>query len=142
MSGLSIASYFPFTRVKVVEQTIHGEDARSALIKLEPDQRFRPLCHDCGQAGLVHSIGHVRFVRDLSIASAQATFQVAYRRVWCDRCGGARVERLSFCDASRRVTHRLARYVYDLCKKMTVSDRSEERRVGKEGRSRWCPYHY
>ena len=69
MSGLSIARYFPFTRVKVVEQTIHGEDARSALIKLEPDQRFRPLCHDCGQTGAVHSIGHVRFVRDLSIAS-------------------------------------------------------------------------
>jgi transposase len=106
----------------VVEQTIHGEDARSALIKLEPDQRFRPLCHDCGQAGLVHSVGHVRIVRDLSIASAQATLQVSYRRVWCDHCGGARVEQLSFCEASKRVTCRLARYVYDLCKKMTISD--------------------
>jgi len=122
MSSLSIASYFPFTRVKVVQQTVHGDDARSALIKLEPDQRFRPLCHDCGQAGAVHSTGHVRIVRDLSIASAQATLQVAYRRVWCDRCDGARVERLSFCDASKRVTYRLARYVYDLCGKMTVSD--------------------
>ena len=122
MSSLSIASYFPFTRVKVVQQTVHGEDARSALIQLEPDQRFRPLCHDCGQAGSVHSTGLVRFVRDLSMASAQATLQVSYRRVWCDHCGGARVERRSFCDASKRVTYRLARYVYDLCKKLTISD--------------------
>lgn len=123
MSGLSIASYFPFTRVKVVQQTVHGDNARSALIKLEPDQRFRPLCHDCGKpAATVHSRGHVRFVRDLNIASAQAMLQVGYRRVWCDRCGGARVEQLNFCEASKRVTYRLARYIYDLCKVMTIQD--------------------
>jgi transposase len=109
----------------VVQQTVHGDDARSALITLEPDQRFRPLCHDCGQAASVHSNGHVRFVRDLSIASAQATLQVAYRRVWCDRCGGARVEQLNFCDAYKRVTYRLARYVYGLCQKMTIHDVAE-----------------
>ena len=29
----------------------------------------------------------------------------------------------------------------EIAKKLEVSDRSEERRVGKECRSRWSPYH-
>jgi transposase len=123
MSSLSIASYFPFTRVKVIQQTVHGDGPSSALIRLEPDQRCHPLCHDCGSpATTVHSKGHVRIIRDLNMASAQTTLQVGYRRVWCDHCGGARTERLSFADAGKRVTHRLARYVYDLCKTRTITE--------------------
>jgi transposase len=123
MSGLSIAAYFPFERVKVVRQTVHGEDAHAALIGIEPDERFRALCHECGHpAATVHSQGHVRMIRDLSLASAQTTLQVGYRRVWCERCDHARTERLSFADASQRVTHRLARYVYELCKTRPITD--------------------
>ncbi len=123
MSGLSIAPYFPFTRVKVVEQTVHGQDACTTLIRLEPDERFRPLCHDCGEpAATVHSKGHIRVIRDLNLAAAQTTLQVGYRRVWCDHCGGARTEQLSFADAGKRVTHRLARYVYELCKTHTITE--------------------
>jgi transposase len=43
--------------------------------------------------------------------------QVEYRKVWCDTCGGVRVEHLEFVDISQRVTHRLARYAADLCRK-------------------------
>src|SRR6218665_2886707 len=37
--------------------------------------------------------------------------------------------------------YRGAEYVVDFLPKVKVEVRSEERRVGKEGRSRWSPYH-
>jgi transposase len=61
-------------------------------------------------------------VRDLNFASAQVWLDVEYRKIWCDQCDGVRVEQLSFADASKRVTHRLARYIHGLCKVMTVQD--------------------
>lgn len=123
MSTLSIAAYFPFARVKMTRQTIHGDDACSAVLRIEPDQRYRPLCHECGRpVATVHSNGHRRFVRDLNMGSAQMTLEVLHRRIWCDHCNGTRMEKLSFCDASKRVTHRLGRYVYELCKIMTISE--------------------
>ena len=126
MSSLSIAGYLPFTRVKVVKQNIHGEEPNSALIKLKPDLRYRPLCHECNaEVATVHSQGHRRHIRDLNMASAQVWLEVEYRKIWCNNCGGVRVEYLSFVDASRRVTHRLAQYVYDLCKLMTVKEVAE-----------------
>ena len=93
------------------------------MIQVEPDLRYRPRCHDCGEpAGTVHSKGHRRIIRDLSMAGAKTWLQVGYRKIWCEECGGVRVERLSFADAKKRVTHRLAHYVYELCKVMTVED--------------------
>ncbi|MCP4712089.1 MAG: ISL3 family transposase [Planctomycetes bacterium] len=41
------------------------------------------------------------------------------------KCDGVRVEKLDFADANVRVTQRLARHVYDLCKKLTVKDVAE-----------------
>jgi len=126
MSDLSIARYLPFMRVKITGQTVYGDDANSALIKLSPDLRYRPLCHVCGgPAATVHTKGRSRFIRDLNLAAAQVWLQVEYRKIWCHTCGGVRVEQLSFADASRRVTHRLARYIYDLCKVMTVKEVAE-----------------
>lgn len=122
MSGLSIAKYFPFSRVKVVKQNVHDE-AKSAMIYFEPDMRFHPLCHACGRpAGTIHSKGHRRILRDLNMAGAETWLQVGYRRIWCDKCNGTRVERLTFADASVRITKRLARCIADLCKTMTVED--------------------
>jgi transposase len=120
MSGPSITPYFDFARVKVTGQKVHH---KGSLIYLEPDLRFRALCHDCGSpAGALHSAGHRRVVRDLDMAGKQVWLQVGYRKVWCPACGKARVEQLDFCEASKRLTRRMARYVYDLCKVMTVSD--------------------
>ena len=88
MSGLSIASYFPFTRVKVVAQNVHAE---GALIQVHPDLRWHPLCHDCRTPGAtVHSQGYRRMVRDLNLADRQVWLQVAYRKVWCPQCGKER----------------------------------------------------
>jgi transposase len=123
MSGLSIAAYFPFARVKVVSQNVHL-DAHPAgtSIRIEPDRRFRPICRTCEARGIVHSKGLRRIVRDLNVGPAQSFLQVEYRRVWCPYCQKAQVEQLTFLDAGKRVTHRLARYVYELCKVMTVED--------------------
>lgn len=123
MSGLSIASYFPFARVKVVCQNVHSE---AALIRLQQDRRWRPLCHDCrSPAKTVHSQGHRRMIRDLNLADRQVWLHVDYRKIWCPRCGKTRVEHLSFCDSPQRLTHRLRRYVYDLCKKMPITEVAE-----------------
>lgn len=126
MSKLSITRYFPFMRVKITGQNVHGDSARSALIKLSPDLRYRPLCHQCGSpAATIHSQGYRRHIRDLNIASTQVWLDVEYRKIWCNNCSRAKVEQLSFADASKRVTHRLAQYIYGLCKVMTVHDVAE-----------------
>jgi transposase len=126
MSGLSITGYFPFKRMKILYQNIHHEDASSALIRMTPDLRYTPLCHRCGdEAATVHSKGHHRLIRDLNMANAQVFLQVACRKIWCNRCNGVRVEKLDFADASVRVTKRLARYIYELCKKLTIKDVAE-----------------
>jgi transposase len=116
MSGLSVAAYFPWCRVKVTAQ---NTDARppSALVRIEPDQRYRPTCHECGQpARAVHSSSR-RFIRDLNFADCAMMLQVEYRKVWCDHCGGVRVEHLEFADTSQRLTHRLAAYAAELCRR-------------------------
>ena len=116
MSSLSITDYFPWERMKVVAQTVH-HDCYGTFIRLEPDQRYRPLCHVCGQpARTVHSYTK-KFVRDLPLANCSVMLQIEHRKVWCDHCGGVRIEQLEFVDACQRVTHRLAYYVAQLCKR-------------------------
>jgi transposase len=112
--------------MKILSQTIHHPDASAALIRLSPNRRYRPLCHHCGSAAVtVHSQGHTRFIRDLHLAGAEVMLQVTYRKVWCSRCHGVRVEKLDFADASVRVTQRLARYVHHLCAMLTVKEVAE-----------------
>jgi transposase len=126
MSGLSIAKYFPFARMKIIKQNVHHQDATSAMIYIQPDMRYKPLCHECGsKAVTVHSKNHVRLIRDLNMANAQVFLQVSYRKIWCSKCDRVRVEQLSFADSAQRVTTRLARYVHQLCKMLTVKDVAE-----------------
>lgn len=123
MSSLSIAFYFPFTRVKVVSQNVHLDLPQpGTFIELQPDRRYRPICRDCRSSGIVHSQGLRRIVRDLNVGPAQTYLQVEYRRIWCPRCQRARVEHLDFLEPHKRLTKRLARYLYELCKTMTVQD--------------------
>ena len=123
MSGLSIASYFPFTRVKVVAQNIHPE---GAMIRVQQDLRWRPLCHHCRSPGrTIHSQGHRRMIRDLNLADRQIWLHVDYRKIWCPRCGKTRVEHLSFCDSPQRLTHRLRRYIYEQSNKIPVTEVAE-----------------
>jgi transposase len=114
VSGLSVAHYFPWRRVRIVYQNVNGEPP-SALIRLEPDRRFRACCHGCGgPARTVHSHGR-KFVRDLPFGGHEMMLQIEYRKIWCDACGGVRVEQLEFVDVSQRVTNRLAAYAVQLC---------------------------
>jgi transposase len=121
MSGLSIASYFPFRRIKIVNQTVTPE-ANSAHIKVTPDKRFQPICQGCGQrASGVHSWTQ-RKIRDLNLASARSWITCRYRKVFCAHCQGIHIEDLELFHPYLRVTTRLTRYVYQLCQLMTVSD--------------------
>ena len=122
MPSLSIAAYFPFARVKIVD---HKPNAAATVttIGIEPDLRFKPACHGCGEeARRVHSTGHVRFIRDLDLGPATNFLVAQYRKVYCDKCQGVRVEEQTFCDAGKRMTLRFMRMVFELCKVLTVAD--------------------
>jgi transposase len=123
MSKHSITEYFPFTRVKITKQHVNLKENPHAIIQMEPDKRYHPLCHVCGStSNTIHSKNHRRFIRDLNMTEAKVFLQVEYRKIFCDKCDKNRVEKLSFADASKRVTYRMARYIYDLCKVMTVKE--------------------
>jgi len=121
MSVLSIASYFPFRRIKIVNQTVTPE-ATGAHIHVEPDNRYQPICQGCGQrASGVHSWTQ-RKIRDLNFATARMWITCQYRKVFCAHCHGIHIEDLELFHPYLRVTQRLARYIYQLCRFMTVSD--------------------
>jgi len=44
MSGLTIAPYFPFRRIKILGQMV-ALKANEARIRVAPDKRFVPVCH-------------------------------------------------------------------------------------------------
>ena len=120
MSVVSIAPYFPFRRVNIVEQTV-TPGATEAHILAEPDKRFRPICQSCGHvASGVHSWTQ-RTIRDLSFATAQTSITCRYRKLLCAHCQGIHIEDLELFHPYLRVTTRLARYIYQLCELMTVS---------------------
>ena len=121
MSVLSIAPYFPFRRIKIVDQTVTPE-ATGAHIQVEPDKRFQPICQGCGQrASGTHSWTQ-RKIRDLSFATARTWITCRYRKVFCAHCQGIHIEDLELFHPYLRVTIRLARYIYQLCSYMTVSE--------------------
>ncbi|MBW1700915.1 MAG: transposase [Deltaproteobacteria bacterium] len=121
MSAISIAPYFPFRRIKIIKQSVTPE-ATGAQIWMQPDKRFQPICHGCGQrASGVHSWTRRKF-RDLNLATARLWMTCKYRKVFCAHCHGIHVENLEFFHPYLRVTTRLARYIYQLCQLMTISD--------------------
>jgi len=121
MPSCSVKKYFPFPRVKVVEQVVMP-DALVAWIRIEPDIRFEPICHVCGnKVGRVHATDR-RSIRDLNLATAQVWLYVTHRKVKCESCGGIHTEELEFVEPYAHVTKRMAQYIHDLCKVMTIKD--------------------
>lgn len=117
MSTVSVAPYLPFRRVRVVSQEV--EESRSVLT-LAPDARFCPICSGCGaRVESVHSESR-RWVRDLRLGQHDVVLELRQRRVRCGACGGTRVEALDFVDRYQRVTKRLACYIADLCRHLSV----------------------
>jgi len=121
MSVLSIAAYFPFRRIKIVNQTVSPEAAETH-IQAQPDKRFQPVCHECGgTASGVHSWAQ-RKIRDLNLSSARTWITCQYRKVFCAHCHAIHIEDLELFHPYLRVTTRMARYIYQLCRVMTVSE--------------------
>jgi len=119
MSALSIRPYFPFCRVRLVRQSV-SKAGDEAWIEAEPDERFHVVCHVCGQpAGAIHQWDH-RVLRDLNLGAARVRINCRFRTVFCPTCGGHRVEDLGFFQPPHRVTRRLARYIYELCKELPI----------------------
>ena len=122
MSVPTIAPYFPFRRIKIVDQIV-SEDPCKAQIRIQPDKRFQPICHCCGQ----------RAIRGAQLDRAQgAGFELGRhtgldQNVTIAKCSVPIVIRVSVEDLELfhpylRVTTRLARYIYQLCRMMTVTD--------------------
>ena len=121
MSVPTITSYFPFRRIKIISQSVN-RPATVAHIQVKPDKRFQPICHECGKpAAGVHSWTQ-RKIRDLSMAATQLWVTCHYRKVFCAHCHGIHIEALDLFHPYLRVTLRLAHFVYQLCRMMTVSE--------------------
>jgi transposase len=77
-------------------------------------------CEHCGaHCRQVHETT-VRRVRDLPLFEFRVVLHVPRRRVWCERCGGPRLERLSWLGRYQRVTNRLAEAVSQLLRSSNV----------------------
>ena len=97
MSQPSVAGFFPWRRVKVTYvKTV--EASRAAIAVVEPDRRFRPLCHACGAPGAIHARTR-KFIRDLSFGDFTMLLQVENRKIRCHHCRKVRVEGLEFVEA-------------------------------------------
>ena len=121
MSELTIASYFPFRRIKIINQSV-DPDVLKASIEIMPHRRFKPVCHRCGhKADTAHSWAKRR-VRDLNLATAQVWLDCNYRKLFCPVCQRISIEDLELFDPYIRVTRRLAYYIYQLCQVMTVTE--------------------
>ena len=119
MSDIRIAPYFPFRRVRATRQSV-SDDGKMSWVVLGPDERFTPTCSVCGEtASSVHQYTR-RAVRDLCLCEARVLLNVEYRKIECPKCDCIRVEHHDFVAPYAPVTHRLARYIYDLCKHMPI----------------------
>jgi len=81
MSRGTISPYFPFRRIKIIKQAVN-HTADRAHIDLAPDQRFQPICHQCGQRVPAINSWTQRSVRDLNLASTQIWLRCAYRKLF------------------------------------------------------------
>lgn len=98
-------------RVERVVWPEHG--SRVVTIQLKPTARTM-YCERCGsRCRQVHETV-MRRVRDLPMMALQVTLVVPRRRVWCEQCGGPRLEKLSWLGRYQRVTNRLAEAVSQL----------------------------
>ncbi len=97
-----------------VERIVWPEgESRTVTIYLKPSGRTM-YCEQCGsRCRQVHETT-VRRVRDLPLMALQVRLMVPRRRVWCEQCGGPRLEKLAWLGRYQRVTDRLAEAVSQL----------------------------
>lgn len=121
MSALSIANYYPFRRIRIVRQFVSPKATR-AWIKVTPDKRFHPLCHLCGSASSQIHNWEERVIRDLNFGAARVWLQCQYRKIFCSQCQRIMIEDLELVAPWKRVSKRLALYIHELCKVLTVKE--------------------
>lgn len=120
MSGKDLIAHlgqWPEHTVGTVQRFEAGEQGPSAEVWIEllPVRARRLVCDGCGgEASGVHETRE-RWVRDLPVFDAETHLCVWRCRVWCDRCGGPKLERLSWLERYARITARLAESVARLC---------------------------
>jgi transposase len=56
------------------------------------------------------------------MATARVWIRCQYRKLFCSQCQGVHIEDLELFHPYLRVTRRMAQYVYQLCRILTVSD--------------------
>lgn len=122
MSSISITPYFPFCRVHIYGQSVKGEES---TILVRPDKRYKPICSVCSSHCAIIHEWVKRPIRDLNCGAVKVIIECRYRKVFCTNCGRILVEDLVFFEPYQRVTKRLACYIYDLCKILTVQDVAE-----------------
>jgi transposase len=95
------------------------EGSRTVSLYLKPKARVM-YCEHCGaRCRQVHETT-TRRVRDLPILAFRVVLHVPRRRVWCDQCGGPRLEKLSWLGRYQRVTDRLAEAVSQLLRSSNI----------------------
>ncbi|UJS20858.1 MAG: hypothetical protein L3J18_00575 [Candidatus Brocadia sp.] len=87
-----------------------------------PDERFHPICHACGSKAQRIYRHDKRSLRDLNPGSVRVWINCSYRKIACESCNRIVVEDLGFFQPYSRVTHRLAAYIHELCKVLTVTE--------------------
>jgi len=119
MSFISITPYFPFCRVHIYGQSVKGEES---TILARPDKRYKPICSVCNShCAIIHAWVR-RPIRDLNCCAVKVVIECKYRKVFCTNCGRILVEDMVFFEPYCRITNRLARYIHELCKVLTVQD--------------------
>ncbi|HET6553852.1 MAG TPA: ISL3 family transposase [Dyella sp.] len=87
--------------------------SRTVSLYLKPKARVMHCAHCGARCKQIHETT-VRRVRDLPFFEFRVVLHVPRRRVWCERCGGPRLEKLSWLGRYQRVTDRLAEAVSQL----------------------------
>jgi transposase len=120
MSKVNVKAFFRFCRVKVIDQAVDIVK-KTVKIKVTPDKRYTPICHSCKLSVKdIHSRNE-RTVRDMNIFDAKTFVSVGYRTVKCPQCGDV-VEDMGIMNPYKRVTRRLATYIIELCRLMSIKE--------------------
>ncbi len=122
-NSLIITLFFRFCKVKITGMEVFAD---KAIVKVDPDLRYNPECSHCGSKTKdVHSNTH-RKIRDLSITDKEVWLDANYRKIYCPNCGTVRVEKQDYTGLYMRMTKRYERYIFDLCKKLTIAEVAED----------------
>ncbi len=83
-------------------------EGRTLSLYLKPVSKVM-YCEQCGaRCQQIHETT-VRRVRDLPLFEYRVVLHVPRRRVWCEHCGGSRLEKLAWLGRYQRVTERFAK---------------------------------